>query len=133
MELREWDICESLSSILSVQSPKGWRPPFLSSTASVHRTKSTLLFVPIRKSTLLFVPVIQSTLLFVQTDYSCTTYKNTVRYQYSAAAARARARTFQSAPPTVLVQYHYILYSYSYEYYSTTEKNNMFPKLDKFT
>ena len=64
MELREWDICESLSSILSVQSPKGWRPPFLSSAASVHRTKSALLFVPIRKSALLFVPVTQSALLF---------------------------------------------------------------------
>ena len=64
MELNRWDLCESLSSILSVQSPKGWRPPFLRSTASVHRTKSTLLFVPIKKSTLLFVLVIQSTLLF---------------------------------------------------------------------
>ena len=62
--MREWDICESLSSILSVQSPKGWRPPFLSSAASVHRTKSALLFVPIRKSALLFVPVTQSALLF---------------------------------------------------------------------
>ena len=64
MELNRWDLCESLRSILSVQSPKGWRPPFLRSTASVHRTKSTLLFVPIKKSTLLFVLVIQSTLLF---------------------------------------------------------------------
>jgi hypothetical protein len=43
---------------------KGWRPPFLSSTASVHRTKSTLLCVPIRKSTLLFAPMSKSTLLF---------------------------------------------------------------------
>jgi hypothetical protein len=31
---------------------------------TVHRTKSTLLFVPIRKSTLLFAPMSKSTLLF---------------------------------------------------------------------
>jgi hypothetical protein len=64
MELNRWDLCESLSSILSVQSPKGWRPPFLSSAASVHRTKSALLFVPVTQSALLFVPVTQSALLF---------------------------------------------------------------------
>ena len=52
-----------LQSVL-LQSPKGWRPPFLSSAASVHRTKSALLFVPIRKSALLFGPVTQSALLF---------------------------------------------------------------------
>ena len=73
MELREWDICESLSSILSVQSPKGWRPPFLSSAASVHRTKSALLFVPIRKSALLFVPVTQIALLFDPVSSTDTT------------------------------------------------------------